>query len=448
PNQVNNMLGFPFIFRRALDCRATSINEEMKLAAARALADLAREDVPDSVLKAYGEKSIRFGPEYLIPKPFDPRIMLWVTPAVARAAVESGAAQLRMEDYEEYKLGLEARLGKSRQVMRLIINKARRNPKRIVFPEAEHPRVLRAAQIVLDEGFGHPILIGSRHSLEKAISDHRLNMNIESMTLIERESSDLLEPCVELLYKKRRRRGITRERARQKMLSNPNYFAAAMVQMGEADTLISGLTSDYSYVLRPAIELVDKNPDVAHISSMHMIVKDQWVYFFADTVVNINPDADTLADITLQAAHFVRNLDIEPRVALLSYSNFGSTNNGHTRMLASAVKKIKEKEPGLNIDGEMMVDYALNPQMRGELYSFSSLKGAANIFIFPELNSANIAFRMINRLGGADKVGPILMGFEKSIHVLARECDVQEIVNMAAIAVVDAQEKLQARSKP
>jgi len=441
PNQVNNVLGFPFIFRGALDCRATRINEEMKLAAARALAELAKEDVPDLVLKAYGEKSIRFGPEYLIPKPFDPRIMLCVTPAVAQAAVESGVAQVRMEDFEKYKHDLEARLGKSRQVMRLIINKAKRNPKRIVFPEGEHPRVLRAAQIILDEGVGQPVLIGNRHSIEKVISENRLNVNIESMALIDRESSDILESCIDLLYKKRHRRGITRERARQKMLRNPNYFAAAMVQMGEADTLISGLTSDYSYVLRPAIELIDKNPDVSRISSMHMMMKDRWVYFFADTIVNINPDSDTLVDIALQAANFVRNLDLEPRVALLSYSNFGSTNNGHTRMLANTVRKIKEREPGLNIDGEMMVDYALNPRMREELYPFSSLKGAANVFIFPELNSANIAFRMMNRLGGADKVGPILMGFDKSIHVLVRECDVQEIVNMAAIAVVDAHEK-------
>ena len=441
PNQVNNVLGFPFIFRGALDCQATRINEDMKIAAAHALADLAREDVPDSVLKAYGESSIQFGREYLIPKPFDPRIMLWVTPAVARAAVASGVAQIEMKDFEAYKLNLEARLGKARQVMRLIINKARRRPKRIVFPEASHPRVLRAAQIVLDEGFGTPILIGEAAYLKRIIDVHNLNIDLDKMTLVEREKSDLLESCVDLLFSKRQRRGVTRERARQKLLRNPNYFAAAMVQLDKADALISGLTSNYSYVLRPALELVDKDPEIARISSMHMIIKDQRVYFFADTVVNINPDEDTLVDITLQAARFVQNLDIDPRIALLSYSNFGSTENRHTRMLSSAVRKIKERDPYLNIDGEMMVDYALNPTMRSALYPFSTLMGAANVFIFPELNSANIAFRMMNRIGGAEKIGPILMGFNKSIHLLSRESDVQEIVNMAAIAAVDAQDK-------
>jgi len=441
PNQVNNVLGFPFIFRGALDCQATQINEEMKLAAALALADLAREDVPDSVLKAYGEEDIRFGPEYLIPKPFDPRIMLWVTPAVARAAVESGVARIEMKDFEKYKQDIEARLGKARQVIRIIINKAKRNPKRIVFPEAEHPKVLRAAQIIKDEGFGDPILIGNIMNIERTILKHNLNINIGNMTLIERKSSDLLEPCIDFLFGKRQRSGITRERARQLMLKDPNYFAAAMLQLNKADAMISGLTSNYSHVLRPAIELVDKNPDIARIASMHMIIKDQRVYFFADTVVNINPDADTLVDIALQAARFVRNLDIEPRMAVLSYSNFGSTRNAHTRMLEKAVQKIKDKDPSLIIDGEMMLDYALNPEMREELYPFSSLKGMANVFIFPELNSANIAFRMMNRLGGAERIGPILMGFDKSIHLLARESDVQEIVNMAAIAVVDAQEK-------
>ena len=441
PNQVNNVLGFPFIFRGALDCQATEINEEMKLAAARALSGLAKQDVPDYVLKAYDSKSIHFGPDYLIPKPFDSRIMLWVSPAVAEAAGRTGVAGQPIKDFESYRYSLEALQGKSRQVMRTVINKARLAPQSIVFPEGDHPKILQAAQIVIDEKIGIPILLGKKQEIAEVVRSHEIQVDLDQIKIIDPATSDFLPEFCGILYEKRQRKGISRQLAQRLMLRNRNYFAAAMVQTGHANALISGISSDYSYVLKPCMHLVDVLPEVHRITSLHMIMRNQRIYFFADTVVNIAPDAETLAAIALQTAQFARELNVEPRVALISYSNFGSTLNDDTQKIAAAVKLIKKRDPSLNVDGEMMVDYALNPEIRDELYPFSTLKGPANIFVFPELNSANIAFRMMNRLGGAEKVGPVLMGFSKSIHVLQRECDIQEIVNMAAISAMDANEK-------
>jgi len=443
PNQVNNVLGFPFIFRGALDCQATEINEEMKMAATRALADLAKQDVPDAVLKAYGGKSLHYGTEYLIPAPFDQRAMLWVSPAVVEAANRTGVAGKPIEDIDNYRYQLERLLGMSRQVMRIVIKKAQEEPQRIVFPEGENPLILRAAQAVYDEKYGKPILLGKADRIMAVIEQEELQIDLNSLTIIDPETSDKLELYIELLLKRRHRKGFTPQQARRAIQQNTNYFAAAMVSAGDADTLLSGLTCNYPNVIQPSLDLIDRAPGVNHISSLHMIMQNRKLYFFADTIVNIAPDVDTLVEIALQTANFARELDIEPRVALLSYSNFGSSRNKETSKIAQAIETIKQIDPSLNVDGEMMVDFALDPDLREQYYPFSSLKGAANIFIFPELNSANIASRMINRLGNAEKVGPILTGFGKSVHVLHRGSDMQEIMNMAAIATMDAIKKKQ-----
>ncbi|MBU2513585.1 NADP-dependent malic enzyme [bacterium] len=441
PNQVNNVLGFPFIFRGALDCQATEINEEMKLAATKALAELAKQDVPDSVLKAYGGKSLHFGTECLIPTPFDPRAMLWVSPAVAEAATRTGVAGKPIEDIDNYRYQLERLLGMSRQVMRIVIKKAQQEPQRIVFPEGDHPLIIRAAQAIFDEKCGKPILLGKIDKIREVIKREELQINPGDLTVIDPETSDNLEQYTNLFLKRRHRKGVTLTQARQSMSLDRNYFAAAMVSSGDADTMLSGVTCNYPRVIQPALDLVDRAPGVHRISSLHMIMQNRKLYFFADTIVNISPDVETLVEIALQTANFARELDIEPRVALLSYSNFGSSRNAETTRIAQAIQTIKRIDPELNVDGEMMVDFAVNPELREQYYPFSTLKGAANVFIFPELNSANIASRMMNRLGNAEKVGPILTGFDKSVHVLHRGCDMQEIMNMAAIAAMDAIKK-------
>lgn len=441
PNQVNNVLCFPFMFRGALDCQATEINEEMKLAAARALAELAKQDVPDCVAKAYDGKHLHFGPEYLIPTPFDPRAMLWVSPAVVEAATRTGVAAKPIEDIEAYRYQLERLLGMSRQVVRIAIRKAQQHPQRIVLPEGEHPLIIQAAQGIFEEKFGRPILLGKRERIQAAIDREELQVDLDDFAIIDPEQSPDVTRYTEMLLEQRNRKGMTENQASYNMRQNPNYFAAAMVNCGDADALLSGLTCNYPRVIEPALQLIDKEPDAHRISSLHMIMQNRRLYFFADTIVNISPDVQTLVDTTLQTAAFARGLDVEPRIAMLSYSNFGSSRNAETHRIAEAVRRIKELDPGLNIDGEMMVDFALKPELREEFYPFSTLKGAANVFIFPELNSANIASRMMNRLGKAEKVGPILMGFSRSVHVLHRGADLQDIMNMAAIAAMDAANK-------
>jgi len=438
PNQVNNVLGFPFIFRGALDCQATEINEEMKLAAVRALAELAKQDVPDSVLRAYGEKALHYGREYLIPTPFDPRAMLWVSPAVVEAALRTGAAGKPISDINAYRDQLERLLGMSRQLMRISIRRAQEEPQRIVFPEGDHPLILRAAQAMHDEKYGIPILLGRSDRIREVIAKEGLQVDPDDLTIIDPEQSERLEDYIGLLLSRRQRKGITMNRARQLMRLDRNYFAAAMVARGDADTLLAGVTCNYNRVILPALHLVDMAPGIHRLSSLHIIMQNRKLLFFADTIVNISPDVDTLVEIALQTANFAREFNIEPRVALLSYSNFGSSSNEQTSRIAKAVEKIKTVDPGLIVDGEMMIDYAVNQELRERLYPFSSLKGEANVFIFPELNSANIASRMMNRLGNAEKVGPILTGFSKSIHVLHPGCDMQEIMHMAAIAAIDA----------
>ena len=441
PNQVNNVLCFPFIFRGALDCQASEINEQMKLAAAQALAELARQDVPDCVCKAYGGKHMHFGAEYLIPTPFDPRAMLWVSPAVVKAAMETGVAGKPIEDLEAYSHQLERLLGMSRQVVRIAIKKAQQHPQRIVFPEGDHPQILMAAQAIQEERFATPILLGKPSKIQEVIKREDLQINADDLTIIDPEASEHLSHYIEMLIKRRHRKGVTLNQATYNMTQDRNFFGAAMVSCGEADALLSGLNCNYSRVIQPALQLVDKEPNTHRISSLHMIMQNRQLYFFADTIVNISPDVQNLVEIILHTANFVRELDIEPRIAVLSYSNFGSSRNAETQKIAEAVQQVKESDPTLNIDGEMMVDFAINPELRQQFYPFSTLEGAANVFIFPELNSANIASRMMNRLGKAEKVGPILMGFSKSIHVLHRGAEMQDIMNMAAIAAMDGAKK-------
>ena len=441
PNQVNNVLGFPYIFRGALDCQATEINDEMKLAAAKALAELAKQDVPDSVLRAYDLESLTYGADYLIPKPFDPRAMLWVTPAVAEAATRTGVAGKPIEDIEGYRYQLEKLMGMARQVMRIVINKAKKDLQRIVLPEGDHPLIIMAAHAIKDENIGIPVLLGDKDRIKEVIREKKLHVKLSDLKIIDPMSNSKLDQYAEMLLQKRERKGFTRNDTIKVMRSNRNYFGAAMLGAGDADAMLSGITTNYSNIILPALQLIDKEPHVNRICSLHMIMINKKLYFFADTIVNVSPDAQTLVEITLQTAKFVRELNVEPNVALLSYSNFGSSRNKETHKIAHAVRMIRETDPELNVDGEMMIDFAINPELRNEHYPFSTLKGSANVFIFPELNSANIASRMINRLGLAEKVGPILLGFKKSVHSLHRGSELQDIINMAAIAAMDAREK-------
>jgi malate dehydrogenase (oxaloacetate-decarboxylating)(NADP+) len=434
PNQVNNVLGFPFIFRGALDVRARQINEEMKLAASQALAALAREDVPDSVLKAYNLESLRFGKDYIIPKPFDPRVLLWVAPAVAQAAVESGVARLPL-DLDAYRLQLEARLGKGWELMRHIVNKAQADPKRIVFGEGEEPKIIRAAAAVEEQGIGHPILLGRPDIIREIIDELGLDFDPR---IIHPASSEEHEAYSEAFYERRQRKGITLSRARS-YLRRRSYFGPMMVEMGHADAFVSGLNHNYPDVIRPALQIIGTAAGVSRVAGVYiMIIRDR-VYFFADPTVNIDPTAGELAEIACLAADEARRFDIEPRIAMISFSNFGSTRHPEAEKVAEAVRIVRERRPDLVVDGEMMADTAVVPEIIDELYPFSQVRDA-NVLIFPNLSAANVAYKLLQRLGGAETIGPVLMGTAKPVHVLQRGDEVREIVNIAALAVVDAQE--------
>jgi len=436
PNQVNNVLGFPFIFRGALDVRARAITEEMKIAATRALAALAKEDVPDAVCKAYGVSRIAFGPEYIIPKPFDSRVLLWEAPAVAKAAMEAGVAQIKI-NLDEYRDQLEARLGKSREMMRLVIHKAMRNPKRVVYPEGEEDKILRACAIVLDENIARPILLG-RPDVIRARAEE-LKLDIRAAEIIDPNTSDKYESyCVEH-YRIRQRQGRTMTNIRELMRLG-RVYGPMMVRMGDADCMINGLTLAYPDVIRPALRIIRMRKDLCRVAGMQMLIFKNRVVFCADTTVNIQPTAVELADIALLAAETVRRFDIEPRVAMLSFSNFGSTKHELTLKVKEATELVKLRDPKLMVDGEMQADTAIEPSIVEETFPFSTLKGSANVLIFPDLDSANIAYKLLIRLGGAETIGPILMGLQKSVHVLQHGCEVNDIVNMTAIAVVEAQE--------
>jgi malate dehydrogenase (oxaloacetate-decarboxylating)(NADP+) len=441
PNQVNNVLGFPFIFRGALDVRARTINDEMMFAAARALAELAKQDVPDSVAKAYDLPHLSFGPEYIIPKPFDYRVLVWAASAVAEAAMKSGVARIQL-DLDEYREQLENRLGKSREVMRIMFNKARLEPKRVVFPEGTSRRIIRAASALVDERLARPILLGDPEEI-RAKAD-ALRIDLRGVELVPTENHLRFAEYQETLYRMRQRKGLTRLSSGELLTSNPNYFGAMMVHMGDADALISGVTSNYPDTLRPALHVLQTAPGVTRVMGMYMMIVRNRVLFFADTTVNIEPTAEELADIALQAAATSERFSIAPRVAMLSFSNFGSARHRFSEKVRRATEIAKKKRPDLMIDGEMMADIALSPEEMEQHYAFSTLQGRANVLIFPDLQSANIAYKLMQKLGGAEAIGPILMGTGKPVHVLPNNAEVKDIVNIAAIAVVDAQEAAQA----
>jgi malate dehydrogenase (oxaloacetate-decarboxylating)(NADP+) len=437
PNQVNNVLGFPFLFRGALDVRATDINDEMELAAVRALAELAHEDVPDAVLRAYGLDSLRFGRDYLIPKPLDYRMLLRVPPAVARAAMESGVARTPIEDFEAYHRRLETLISRRFELMRGIIDRAKRDPKRVVFPEGEHDKVLRAAKILIEEGIAHPIVLARREVIAAKLRE--LDLPEDRLTIIHNESSDRFEPYARRLHQLRRRDGLTLVEARKRMRIR-NYFGSMMVEQGDADGLISGLTQSYPDTIRPALQTIATRPGVRRVSGAYILILQDRLFFLADTTVNIDPSPDELAEITMLTVEFVRRFGIVPRVAMLSFSNFGSNRHPAARKVRRAVERVRELAPDLEIDGEMQADTAVVEQMLKEEYSWSRLKEPANVLIFPELQSANIAYKLIWRLANAEAIGPILLGMGRPVHVLQPGVEVADIVNMTALCVVDAQE--------
>jgi len=441
PNQVNNVLGFPFIFRGALDVRAKAINEDMKIAAAHALADLAKEPVPYTVIKAYRAERIEFGRDYIIPKPFDPRVLLWEASAVAKAAMKSGVARINI-DIEQYREMLEARLGMSRKVMRVMINKAKRDPKRIVYPEGEHVPILKACEIVLDEGMAHPILLGNEKIIREKIEEMRLNLD-KGAEIIDPTISDKYEKYVETFYQLRHRKGMTYPEA-SRMMKLPTYFGSMMVHLGDADGLVEGLTKRYPETIRPALQIIGVKPEVNRVAGVYMmILKNGDIYFFADTTVNIDPTATELAEIAMLCADEAKKIGIEPRVAMISFSNFGSTRHPFSEKMREAADILKQRAPDLIVDGEMQADTAVVPEILDNTYPFSSLKGkgGANVLIFPNLETGNAAYKLLQRLGKAEAIGPILIGMRKPVHVLEigsfNEIDV---VNMTAFAVVDAQE--------
>ncbi|NPA90504.1 MAG: NADP-dependent malic enzyme [Chloroflexi bacterium] len=435
PNQVNNVLGFPFIFRGALDVRARKINEAMKIAATKALAALAKEDVPDSVLSAYGLKSLHFGPEYIIPKPLDPRVMLWVSPAVAKAAMETGVAR-RHIDIEEYKRELEKRLGKGWEVMRIIIDKARQHPKRVVFGEGEEERIIRAAHQVYQEGLAKPILLGRPDVIRAKVEELGIPCQAE---IVEPASYPKFEEYVQALYERRQRKGVTLHLAHQ-LMRLPTYFGPMMVAQGDADAYVCGLTYNYPDVIRPALQIVGTRPGVAHVSGAYVMLVKNRVYVFSDATVNLEPDAEALAEIAIHAADLARYFNIEPRVAMLSFSNFGSVKHPEAEKVQRAVELVRERRPDLLVDGEMQADVAVVPELIEAHYPFSRVKDA-NVLIFPDLDSANVAYKLLQRLGDAEAIGPILLGMGAPIQVLSTGATVREITHMTAIAVLSAQER-------
>ena len=438
PNQVNNVLGFPFIFRGALDVAAREINEPMKRAASQALAALAKMDVPDSVSKAYGGQTFRFGREYLIPKPFDFRVLLWVAPAVAEAAIDSGVSRKPITDMAAYLRRLEAMLSRSREVMSVVIEKARRDPKRIVFPEGEHPKILRAAKILAEEGICRPILLARDAKTEEACRELQLPM--EKIELILTETSPRLARYALRFETLRRRSGVTAETAARQVRIR-NVFGPLMLDAGDADGVICGLTKSYPETIRPALQIVGTAPGVARVSGLYILMLKDRSFFFADTTVNIDPTPEQLAEIATLTAEAARRFDIEPRIAMISFSNFGSNTHASAAKVKRAVEIVKERHPGLSVDGEMQADIAVVPEMLEAEYPWATVR-RPNVLIFPNLEAANAAYKLVWRLAGAEAIGPILLGMRKPVHVLQRGIEVTDIVNMAAIAVVDAQENV------
>ncbi len=437
PNQVNNVLGFPFIFRGALDVRAREVNEDMKMAATHALAKLAKEDVPESVSRLYGLSSVKFGPEYLIPFAFDPRVLLWVAPAVASAAVSSGASQAVL-DLDKYRDQLEARLGRARGVMRGIINRAVAKPKRVVFPEGDEPKIIKAAQVLVDEGIAQPILLGNACNIRRYAEEREISL--DGVTIVDPAQSDKRGEYTEYLWHRRQRKGLSHAEAQQRV-RNPNYFGSIMVAMGHADALVSGVNLHYPETIRPALEVIGTDPKAGLASGVYMLVFEKRVIFCGDTTVNIEPTAEQLAQIAIGAGNLVQALGITPRIAMLSFSNFGSVKHPLAQKVADAVRILRQRAPELEVDGEMQADTAFDETILCERYPFSTLKSQANVLVFPNLSAGNIAYKLLARLGGATAIGPILVGMQRPVQVLEQGADVQQIVNMSAVAVIDAQDR-------
>jgi malate dehydrogenase (oxaloacetate-decarboxylating)(NADP+) len=448
PNQVNNVLGFPYIFRGALDVRSTQINEAMKLAAVHALADMAQSPVPDIVNLAYNTKTITFGPEYIIPKPLDPRLLATVAPAVAKAAIESGVAQKPIQDWDAYKNELNRRLGLDNQVMRVLGNKARRDPKRIVFAEADNVKILKAAQIVIDEGIGYPILLGDEAKIRTLAQNN--GIDLEGLPIFDPRSDAMEEKrnqYGELFFQKRGRKGFNFYESK-KVMKDRNYFGCMMVETGDADAMISGLSKNYPDTIRPALHCIGMEEGTQRIAGMYLMLTKKGPLFLADTTVNFHPTAEELAEITRLVAKEVRHFNIVPRIAMLSYSNFGSSNAAEARLVAQARQMVKEAMPDLIVDGEMQASVAFNNELMKENYPFSELVDKdVNTLVFPNLSAGNVAYNLLKEVGGADAIGPILLGLKKPVHILQLGSSVRNIVNMAMISVVDAQIKSEAATQ-
>lgn len=448
PNQVNNVLGFPFIFRGALDVRATQINEAMKLAAVNSLAELTKTPVPDIVNMAYNEKNILFGPTYIIPKPLDPRLLSTVAPAVARAAMESGVAQHQIENWEAYAIELNRRLGLDNQLMRVMSTKARLNPKRVVFAEADNVKILKVAQLLYDEGIAFPMLLGDEKKIRHIAASNQIDL--EGMPVINPYNDEYEEQRKrfgEIFFQKRQRRGFNKYEAYKRMRDRL-YFGCMMVETGEADAMISGLTKNYPDTIRPALQIIGTEDGVKKIAGMYLLLTKRGPLFLADTTVNFNPTAEELADITLLVAREVQNFNLTPRVALLSYSNFGTSDSPEARLVSEAREIVKRKEPSLIVDGEMQASVALNNDILRENYPFSELVDQeVNTLVFPNLAAGNIAYNLLKEVGGADAIGPILLGLKKPVHVLQLGSTVRQIYNMALVAIVDAQIKCKSTSE-
>jgi len=440
PNQVNNVLGFPFIFRGALDVRARSINEEMKLAAVRAIAELAKESVPEEVNEAYGEKNIAFGPEQIIPKPLDPRLITYVAPAVAKAAIDSGVARINIEDWDAYKEQLNRRLGQDDKLIRGVTQKAQSNPKRVVFAEADNYKVLKAAQLSIEEEVAEPILLGNHIKIKKLIAEYGLEL--EGCEIIDPKSQSMRKRRAEyaqLMFESRQRKGATYYEA-DKLMRDRNYFGAMMVEQGEADALISGITRNYADVIRPSLQIIGTSKGVDKVAGMYIMLTKNGPMFFADTTVNVNPSVEDVVNITLMAAKAIRRFGVTPRIALLSYSNFGSATGEDATKMRDAVEILHRESPNLIVDGEVQANFALNNDLMNEKFPFSTLSNRkTNTFIFPNLAAGNIAYKLLQEMTGTEAIGPILLGLKKSCHVLQLGSSVREIANMVKVAVIDAQ---------
>ncbi len=437
PNQVNNVLGFPFIFRGALDVRARGINEEMKLAAVRALSTLAKQSVPDAVARAYGTTGLRFGPDYIIPKPFDPRVLIHVSSAVAEAAIRSGVAG-RALDVDEYRESLESRLGPARETMRLIVHSARRDPRAIVFPEGTHPKIVHAAAECVESRIARPILLGRPEEIREVAAMREVSL--DGVTLIDPAASDRREAYEQELMRLRQRKGVIREDA-HRLVRDPNVFGALMLRAGDAEGLVSGVTQHYPDTMRPLLRIVDRRPGVRHVAGVFVLSFRRRSILIADATVNVQPDAETLAEIALLAASVAKRFRIDPRVAMLSFSNFGSVDHPLARLPREATRILKERAPDLVVDGEMQADIAVVPDLAHGFFPFSAVQGDATVLVFPDLTSGNISYKLLDRLAGAEVIGPILVGLDRPVHVLHQANQVSDVLNLTALAVAEAQDR-------